>query len=115
MRESLTTERGHGHGVRWMTARPPLSAKRQRRSSESPLGWRLPKRASGFCYVASKDASYRGSHSFVVKRLPNDTFESVPSEGLEGGKYAFVTGGTCYDFEVEKNGFDAPDAREEAV
>jgi hypothetical protein len=49
----------------------------------------------------STAASYRGSHSFIANRLPNDTFELVPSEGLEGAEYAFVAGGTFHDLGVE--------------
>lgn len=57
--------------------------------------------ARNFRYVVSTGAAYRGSLSFVVNRLPDDTFELVPSGELEGGEYAFVVGGTFYDFGVE--------------
>ena len=57
--------------------------------------------ARNFRYVVSTGATYRGSLTFVVSRLPDDTFELVPSGDLAAGEYAFVAGGTFYDFGVE--------------
>jgi len=52
-------------------------------------------------YVVSTGATYRGSLPFTVNRPADDTFELVPSANLDGGEYAFVAGGTFYDFGVE--------------
>jgi hypothetical protein len=58
--------------------------------------------ARNFRYVVSTGATYRGgSLPFVINRLPDDTFELVPSGELGGGEYAFVAGGAFYDFGVE--------------
>jgi hypothetical protein len=57
--------------------------------------------ARNFRYVVSTGATYRGSLSFASNRLSDDTFELVPSGELEGGEYAFVAGGTFYDFGIE--------------
>jgi hypothetical protein len=58
--------------------------------------------ARNFRYVVSTGATYRGgSLSFAINRLPDDTFELVPSGELGGGEYAFVAGGAFYDFGVE--------------
>jgi hypothetical protein len=54
-----------------------------------------------FRYVVSTGATYRGSVSFLTNRAPDDIFELVPHGELEAGEYAFVAGGTFYDFGVE--------------
>jgi len=57
--------------------------------------------ARNFRYVVSTGATYRGSLSFAINRLPDDTFELVPTGELGGGEYAFVAGGTFYDFGID--------------
>jgi len=57
--------------------------------------------ARNFRYVVSTGATYKGSLSFASNRLPDDIFELVPSGDLAGGEYAFVAGGTFYDFGIE--------------
>jgi hypothetical protein len=54
-----------------------------------------------FRYVVSTGGTYRGSLSFITNRLADDTFELVPSGDLAAGEYAFVAGGTFYDFGIE--------------
>jgi hypothetical protein len=54
-----------------------------------------------FRYVVSTGATYRGAMPVVTNRLSDDTFELVPTGELDGGEYAFVAGGTFYDFGVE--------------
>ena len=57
--------------------------------------------ARNFRYVVSTGATYKGTLPFATSRLSDDTFELVPSGELDGGEYAFVAGGTFYDFGVE--------------
>lgn len=52
-------------------------------------------------YVVSTGAAYRDTIPVVVNRLSDDLFELSPGGGLEAGEYAFVSGGTFYDFGVE--------------
>ena len=54
-----------------------------------------------FRYVVSTGATYKGTLSFTSNRLSDDTFELVPGTELDGGEYAFVAGGTFYDFGIE--------------
>ena len=57
--------------------------------------------AHDFRYIVSTGATYKGSLPFSTNRLSDDTFELMPSGELEVGEYAFVAGGTFYDFGVE--------------
>lgn len=58
--------------------------------------------ARNFRYVVTTGATVRGGTlPFVSNRLPDDTFELMPSGELGGGEYAFVAGGAFYDFGVE--------------
>jgi len=57
--------------------------------------------ARNFRYVVSTGATYKGTLPFTTNRLSDDTFELAPGTELDGGEYAFVAGGTFYDFGIE--------------
>jgi hypothetical protein len=52
-------------------------------------------------YVVSTGAVYRDAIAITVNRLSDDSFALAPGTDLDGGEYAFVSGGTFYDFGVE--------------
>ncbi len=54
-----------------------------------------------FRYVVSTGSTYRGGLPFTTNRLSDDTFELTPSAELEPGEYAFIAGGSFYDFGIE--------------
>jgi len=52
-------------------------------------------------FVVSTGGTYRDTLPVVVNRLSDDSFELSPGRDLEGGEYAFISGGTFYDFGIE--------------
>ena len=54
-----------------------------------------------FRYVISTGGTYRDTLPVVVNRLSDDLFELSPGRDLEVGEYAFISGGTFYDFGIE--------------
>jgi hypothetical protein len=52
-------------------------------------------------YVISTGGSYRDTIPIVVSRLSDDSFALSPGRDLATGEYAFISGGTFYDFGAE--------------